>query len=123
MRPYRREMALSLAVYVVLLLGSIQLGRPMADGVVRTAVLASPILGFALMLRAIARHVSRIDEYLRQRLLETFALAAAITAGLSFTYGFLETAGFPRLSMFVVWPVMGAAWGIVDLVRCRILQQ
>jgi hypothetical protein len=123
MRPYRREMAVSLTVYVVLLFGSIQLGRPMADGLLRTAVLASPMLGFALMIRAIARHVTRIDEYLRQRLLETFALAAAITAGLTFTYGFLETAGFPRLSMFVVWPVMGVAWGIVDLVRCRILQQ
>jgi hypothetical protein len=88
----------------------------------RTVVLASPMAGFGLMLVAIARHLRRIDEYLRQRLLETFALAAAITAGVTFTYGFLETAGFPRLSMFIVWPVMGAAWVVVDFVRCRLVR-
>jgi hypothetical protein len=120
MKPYYREMAAAFAVYALLLFSSIQFGRPMSEGVLRTVVLASPIAGFGLMLVAIARHLRRIDEYLRQRLLETFALAAAITAGVTFTYGFLETAGFPRLSMFTVWPVMGVAWGVVDFVRCRL---
>jgi hypothetical protein len=120
MKPYFREMSVALAAYILLLISSIYFGRPMNDGVLRTMVLASPIAGFGLMLVAIARHLRRIDEYLRQRLLETFALAAAITAGVTFTYGFLETAGFPRLSMFTVWPVMGVAWGVVDFVRCRL---
>jgi hypothetical protein len=120
MKPYFREMSVALAVYILLLISSIYFGRPMNDGVLRTMVLASPIAGFGLMLVAVARHSRRIDEYLRQRLLETFALAAAITAGVTFTYGFLETAGFPRLSMFTVWPVMGVAWGVVDFVRCRL---
>jgi hypothetical protein len=106
----------------LLLFSSIQFGRPMGDGLLRTVVLASPMAGFGLMLVAIARHLRRIDEYLRQRLLETFALAAAITAGVTFTYGFLETAGFPRLSMFIVWPLMGAAWVVVDFVRCRLVR-
>jgi hypothetical protein len=45
-------------------------------------------------------------------MLENLAVAAAVTAGASLTYGFLENAGFPKLSMFVVWPVMGAVWGV-----------
>jgi hypothetical protein len=120
MKPYYREMAVAFALYVVLLIASIHFGRPMSDGVLRTAVLASPMAGFGLMLVAIARYSRRIDEYQRQRLLETFALAAAITAGITFTYGFLETAGYPRLSMFTVWPIMGGAWIVVDFVRCRL---
>jgi hypothetical protein len=120
MKPYYREMAAAFALYAVLLFSSIHFGRPMTDSLLRTVVLASPIAGFGLMLLAIARHLRRIDEYLRQRLLETFALAAAITAGVTFTYGFLETAGFPRLSMFTVWPIMGIAWFIVDFARCRL---
>jgi hypothetical protein len=123
LRPYRRELVLSIVVYVVLLFGSIRLGRPMADGALRTFILLSPMIGFALMLRAIIRHVARIDEYLRQRQLENFALAAAITAGASFTYGFLETAGFPRLSMFTVWPILCGSWGLTNFVRARLLQQ
>lgn len=117
MRAYHIEMGLSLLVYVVLLFAAIRFGRPMADGVLRTAVLLSPMIGFGLAIWAIARHLGRIDEYLRQHLLETFAIAAAITAAATFSYGFLETAGFPFVSMFWVWPVMGASWGVVGVAR------
>ena len=114
---YLREMAGSLLVYAVLLVAAIRLGRPMDEGVLRTLFLLSPMLGFCLMLWAIARHLNRVDEYLRRFLLESFALAAGITAGLTFTYGFLETAGYPRLSMFSVWMVLCGATMLVCLLR------
>jgi hypothetical protein len=116
-RAYRIELWTAIAVYVVLLAASIRWGRPMADGLARTIVLLSPMIGFALMIRAIARHVARIDEYQRLRMLESVALAFAITGAVTFSYGFLETAGFPKLSMFAVWIVMGASWGLVGIVR------
>ena len=116
-RAYFRDLGLSIVVYVVLLFSAIHFGRPMAEGVLRTVILVTPMIGFGLMIRAVARHLARIDEYMRRQLLETFAIASAVTAGLSFTYGFLETAGFPRLSMFTVWVVMGASWGLVGCVR------
>jgi len=114
---YLREMGGSLLIYTVLLVAAIRFGRPMDDGTLRTLFLLTPMIGFCLMLWAIARHLSRVDEYLRRFLLESFALAAAITAGLSFTYGFLETAGYPRLSMFSVWMVLCGATMVVCLVR------
>lgn len=116
-RAYRVELWIAVAVYVVLLFGSIAIARPMADGALRTVLLVLPMLGFALMIRAIVRHVARIDEYQRLRMLESLGIAFAITGALTFSYGFLETAGFPRLSMFSVWVVMGASWGAVNLVR------
>ena len=119
-RAYRVELWTAIAVYIVLLTGSIRFGRPLADGTLRTVVLLLPMIGFGLMIRAIARHVARIDEYQRLRLLEGVALAAAITGAVTFSYGFLETAGFPKLSMFSVWIVMGASWGLVNLVRSMV---
>ena len=116
-KAYIKEMLGSLAIYTVLLLASITFGKPMADGVARTLVLASPMIGFGLAVWAIARHLRRVDEFIRQSTLEALAIAAGVTAGLSFTYGFLELSGFPRLSMFVIWPVMGATWGAVTCVR------
>jgi hypothetical protein len=116
-RAYKVELWSAVAVYAVLLFGSISIGRRMDEGVLRTIVVVIPMIGFGLMIRAIARHVSRIDEYQRQRLLESLALAFAITGGVTFTYGFLETAGFPRLSMFTVWMIMGASWGAVSCTR------
>jgi len=114
---YQREMILSFVVYGALLMASIRYGRPMADGLLRTIVLLSPMAGFLGMIWAIARHVGGIDEYQRKFLLETFALAAALTAALTFSYGFLETAGYPTISMFSVWMIMGGAWCVVALIR------
>ena len=116
-RAYHSELWIAIAVYVVLLFGSISFARPMPDTPLRTALLLLPMLGFALMIRAIVRHVARIDEYQRQRMLESIGISFAITGAVTFSYGFLETAGFPRLSMFSVWMVMGASWGGVNLVR------
>lgn len=116
-RIYLRELGGALLVYVAILLAAIQFGRPMEEGVLRTLVLASPMIGFCLAVWAVARHVRRVDEFIRQSTLETLAIAAAVTAGLSFTYGFLETAGYPKLSMFTVWPVMGGVWGALACLR------
>lgn len=116
-RAYLMELFGSLAVYVVLLFAAIYFGRPMPEGTARSLVLVSPMVGFVLMLWTIARHFNRIDEYMRLRLLENIAIAAGITAGLTFTYGFLETAGLPRVSMFTVWVVLCGSTGVVQLLR------
>jgi hypothetical protein len=117
-RAYKTELWTAVAIYAVLLFGSITAARRMEEGMLRTVVMVIPMIGFGLMIRAIARHVARIDEYQRQRILETIALSAAITGAVTFTYGFLETAGFPRLSMFSVWIIMGASWAAVSGMRC-----
>ena len=114
---YLREMGLALAVYAVLLVGSIKFGRPLPEGMLRTVALMAPMLGFIGMIWAIARHVGGIDEYQRKFILDTWAIAAALTAAATFSYGFLETAGYPKISMFSVWIIMCGAWGIVCIAR------
>ena len=116
-RMYFRELIAALVLYTVLLMAAIHFGRPMAPGVLRTAVLLSPMIGFGAAIWAIVRQIQRVDEYVRMRLLENVSLAAAVTAGLTFSYGFLETAGFPKLSMFTVWCVLCLSVGAVQLVR------
>jgi len=116
-RAYVTELMLALVVYTVLLSAAIRYGRPMEDGILRTLVLVSPMIGFGLMIRTMVRHFARIDEYQRMRMLENLAVASAITGAATFTYGFMETAGFPKLSMFSVWIVMCASVAIVNLGR------
>ena len=114
---YFRELFAALVLYTLILMLAIRFGRPMAPGVLRTAVLLSPMIGFGAGIWAIVRQVQRADEYIRMRLLENVSLAAAITAGLTFSYGFLETAGYPKLSMFTVWCVLCLSVAVVQLVR------
>jgi hypothetical protein len=119
-RAYFTEILTGFAVYAVLLVASILFGRPMQDGVLRTAILLLPMLGFGLVIRAVARHIGRIDEYQRRQILETLGLAFGITTALALSYGFLETAGFPRLSMFAVFMVMAGSCAAITFVRCRL---
>ena len=116
-KMYFRELMGALALYTLLLVAAITFGRPMTPGVLRTAVLLSPMIGFGAAIWAIVRQVQREDEYIRKRLLENIALAAAITAALTFSYGFLETAGYPKLSMFTVWCVLCGSVVVVQLIR------
>jgi hypothetical protein len=117
-QKYRIELFSTMLAYAVVLIGSVTLAKPMESGVTRTLLLVSPIVPLLLAVWAIARHFRRMDEFVRMRSLESLAVAAAITAGLSLTYGFLESAGFPKLSMFWVWGVMGLVWGAHACLRC-----
>ena len=117
-RKYQVELFSAMAAYLLVLTGSIALAKPMETGAVRTLLLLTPIIPLALSIWAIARHFKRMDEFIRLRSLESLAIAAAVTAGLSLTYGFLESAGFPKVSMFWVWGVMGLIWGLHSSLRC-----
>jgi len=117
-RKYYNEMGAAFLLYALVLVISICVGRPMKPGSGQTLLLISPMAPFLLIILAIFRHFQRVDEFVRLQILENIAIAAGVTAGWTFTYGFLENAGFPRLSMFTVWPVMGAVWGVIAIVRC-----
>ncbi|NHZ43979.1 hypothetical protein [Massilia aquatica] len=116
-RRYLRELFGAIGVYWLLLAMSIAFGKELPNGPARTLILAAPVFGVALAVWAIVRQMRRVDEFVRQVTLQNIAISAAITASLTFSYGFLELAGFPRVSMFVVWPIMAASWLLIVLVR------
>jgi hypothetical protein len=116
-RLYYRELGGAIFLYALVLAISITVAGSMPEGIGRTLLLVSPMVPFLLATWAVARQIRRVDEYIRLQVLEAIAIAAAVTAGWTFTYGFLENAGFPKLSMFTVWPMMGGVWFVVAMVR------
>jgi hypothetical protein len=116
MWTYLLELIGAIGLYTVLLGLSLTIGPRMPSGALQTAIFVCPMAGFLLVVWAVARQIRRSDEFIRKNTLEYLAIAAAVTAGWTFTYGFLENAGYPKLSMFTVWPVMGAVWGVLACV-------
>ena len=114
---YIREMLGAIFIYALMLVLVHQFGFHMHEGLVRTMVLVSPMVPVLLVVWAVVRQIRRVDEYQRLQALENIAIAASVTVGWTFTYGFLENAGFPRLSMFTVWEVMGTVWAVVAITR------
>ena len=113
---YFKELMGAMLLYALVLVAALRLGGELPDGTPRTAVYLSPMLPFLLAVWAIVRQIRRSDEFIRKTTLEHLAIAAAVTAGWTFTYCFLENAGYPKLSMFTVWPVMGAVWGVLAII-------
>ena len=115
---YVREFGLAMAAYVVVLLASVSL-LERVDQPVKTLVALVPLVpaGFALM--AYLRFLTRMDELGRRIQLEALAFGFGAAGMLTFAYGFLENAGFPRISYTWVFPLMIALWGIGGAVATR----
>jgi hypothetical protein len=113
MRSYYLELGGALLLYVVVLALALRLAPDVPSGALQTGLYVSPMIPLLLAIWAVVRQVRRSDEYIRQSTLEYIAIAAAVTVGWTITYGFLEIAGYPRLSMFTVWPVMGGVWAVL----------
>jgi hypothetical protein len=112
-KPYLKELASTLAVYAAVLVGSIELlthvdvARPWRD-----LIALSPMLPAAATAWVILRELRRMDELQLRIQLEALGFSFAGTAILTFSYGFLEGLGYPRLSMFTVWPLLAVLWQV-----------
>ena len=104
-------MLIGLAAYVAALFGlQLLLVGWVEDDTARIAVSLVPMLPAIFLCGVIVRAIRDMDELQRKVQFEALALAFAGTALITFGYGFLEGAGLPRLSMFIVWPVMATLW-------------
>jgi len=86
----------------------------------RILVTLIPMLPVVFICGVVIRSIRHLDEMQRKLQFEAIALAFVGTALITFGYGFLEDEGFPKLTMFVVWPLMATLWVIgVMLGRLR----
>ena len=118
-RQYTLELSAALAVYAALLVGSIELLQHVAlASPWRDAVALSPMVAAVAVPWIVLREMRRMDELQMRIQFEALGFAFAGTAILTFSYGFLEGLGYPKLSMFTVWPTLAVLW-VVGLVLAR----
>lgn len=114
------EFAASMITYLVVLIGSGWILNMWEVGATwKTIVALMPMVPGSAVAWTIMRHVRSSDELQRRIQLEAFSLAFGGTALATFSYGFLESVGYPKLSMFFVWPLMGALWMVGGLISSR----
>jgi len=111
------ELGLSLLIYIVVLMASIYFAKTMEAGLVRTLTVLAPCIPALGALWAIVRQFKRLDDYLRVWLLEILAISGAITTIFSFSYGFLEGIGYPKLSGFITYAIFMGSWGATTCIR------
>lgn len=107
---YFKEFFAALLAYMVALMLSVTLLAHVESQILRPILALLPMVpGFA-MCWIVLRQLRRVDELQRRIQLEAMGFAFAGTALITFSYGFLEIAGYERLSMFLIWPLMAILW-------------
>ena len=118
-KRFPMEFAVILLVYVLCVVVSSVYMSSMPDGVAKIALALLPVIPMIAMAVSIIRRLNAMDEMGRKIQLEALAVAFVCTALTTFSYGFLETAGFPRMSAFMVWPIMGGVWCVATIIGTR----
>lgn len=118
-KRYLVELTLALLVYIATLLLSMYLMPGMDSSAGRIAVSLIPVIPLIVTALVVIRQLRRLDELSQRIQLNALGIAFVCTALITFSYGFLEIAGLPRLSMFAVWPIMGSVWLVATLLGNR----
>ncbi|WP_459205474.1 hypothetical protein ACSMEV_12825 [Pseudomonas sp. MLB6B] len=104
--------ALTMVLYALAVLVSSHYLPLLSTPLIKAAVALAPVPALVAMAWVVIRQLRSLDELHRRIQLEALGMAFVATVLITFSYGFLETAGLPRLSMFMVWPLMGALWAL-----------
>jgi hypothetical protein len=118
-RRYQGELGLGLLVYALLLALSVfEVDR--LSGISKVALAVLPMAGILLICAALVRFTLRADEFQRQTILVSAAIAGLVCLVVTMTIGLLENAGLPRLPFTWVWFILLLAFGVaMPFVRRR----
>jgi O-antigen/teichoic acid export membrane protein len=117
---YAREFGAAMAGYAVVLVLAIAVGGLDGTSPWRFAWALAPVVPVLFMVRAVYRHVRRVDEYQRGLLLQGFAVGFAVMCATAITLGLLEAAGLAfEGSAWVVYAAGMVSWGIASGIASR----
>ena len=121
-RRYHLEFALSMTAYAVVLCASVLLFIHLR-GVWQILVALLPLIPVGFLFAAFVRFLRRTDEFQRQIIVISLALAGGATALLSLTYGILESFRIlPHPSAWLTWMTFMFGWAIASVIVRRRFQ-
>lgn len=110
-RAYLRDFLPGILAYLVVLAAVLTWGDLDGTGQARWAWALAPTLPAAWIVRAVVRHLHRLDDYQRLLLLQGLAVGFAVAMLAAVTVGFLGIAGLPTMAAgWVVYAAGMAAW-------------
>lgn len=116
-RRYLRELTVTMAAYVLVLMASVWLLKRIDPPLLRFAVALLPLLPIGVAVRAMVRYTHALDELQRRIELESLALSTLFVSMLYMTGGLLHSADLLQVpaadAMLLVFPLISVAYGIV----------
>ncbi len=111
---YRRDMLPALVGYAVTLAVTLPLVGDEVDSTGEWILILLPIVPALWGVRAVARHLRRIDEYQRSLMLEAMAAGFGVAMVTAITLGFVGVAGVASTAAgWIVYGAGMATWAVV----------
>jgi hypothetical protein len=111
-RRYLREFTIAILAYIVILAASVYGLNHGVEGFAKYLVAVVPAIPLVAVFLAAVRWLQATDEYQRQTQITALAIAGGLTALICVTYGFLENAGLPKMSVWISYVIFMSIWGI-----------
>lgn len=117
---YLREFVPGIVAYVLVLLAALRWGGFDGTSPWRFLWAVLPVLPMVWIAVAVLRHLRRVDEYQRTRMLTGLGAGFAVAMLASIALGILQSAGFElEGSGFWIYAIGMATWGIASAVSSR----
>lgn len=107
-----------MAAYMIIIIVVLTWGRLSGDSPWRFVWAIVPVFPALAVVRAVWRHVARIDDYQRALLLASLAGGFAVAMITAFTVGMLGTAGLAISAATAAWVVFSAGmagWAVAGI--------
>jgi hypothetical protein len=111
-KRYARDFTVTMILYAILIIASRLILNSLGDSPLRFPIALLPVIPVIFLILAFMRFLAGIDELQQKIQLQAIGFAAGTTGLLTFAYGFLELAGFPEFSTFLIFPMMIMFWGL-----------
>lgn len=119
-RRYHLEFGIAVAAYIVILGASVYGLNHGVTGFAKYIVAVVPVLPIVGIFVAVVRWLQATDEYQRQTAITALAIGGGVTALVMVTYGFLENAGLPKMSVWISYLIFMTVWGIATPILERL---
>lgn len=117
---YNKRFSLALVAYIILVLICTTLVNQMdKDNNLRYLLIILPMIPVGFGFSVFMTFVRQIDELQQNIHFQGFAFSLGVTGLITFTLGFLEIAGLPKIGMIWVFPMIIALWGIGSAIARR----
>jgi len=111
---YRAQIEFGLVVlaFLMVMVGCVTVVQANPTAAWRYYVAALPLVPGAFLAWLFVRAVGRLSDLQKWIQIQAFGFALAMTALVTFAYGFLEGTGMPYLNSVFVLPLMAILWGL-----------
>jgi hypothetical protein len=111
-RDYLIEVVIATALYIGAAASRHWLIAQAPNPALKLAAAIVPALPIWGLFWVVYRYYRRIDEFEKQKFLETLALSFGIGSSLVCTWAFLSDAGISMLGITWAWPTLAVTWAV-----------